>query len=147
MAVSQRALLCVLSFMGFAIVYMLRVNLSVALVAMVNATGRISPASLNQSGPSDDEVCPPDSASNDTSAARAGQFSWDEQTQGLILGSFFWGYIVTQIPGGLLAERFGAKWVLGIGILWTAALTLLTPLAAHWGVAALICLRVLEGVG
>uniref|UniRef100_A0A1I8IM27 Sialin n=1 Tax=Macrostomum lignano TaxID=282301 RepID=A0A1I8IM27_9PLAT len=111
MAVSQRALLCVLSFMGFAIVYMLRVNLSVALVAM------------------------------------AGQFSWDEQTQGLILGSFFWGYIVTQIPGGLLAERFGAKWVLGIGILWTAALTLLTPLAAHWGVAALICLRVLEGVG
>ena len=28
-----------------------------------------------------------------------GEFDWDGVTQGLILGSFFWGYIWTQLPG------------------------------------------------
>jgi len=27
-------------------------------------------------------------------------FDWDASTQGIILSSFFYGYIVTQIPGG-----------------------------------------------
>ena len=27
-------------------------------------------------------------------------FEWDSGTQGLILASFFYGYIITQIPGG-----------------------------------------------
>ena len=33
-------------------------------------------------------------------------FTWDSNTQGFILGSFFYGYIVTQIPGGWLATRY-----------------------------------------
>ena len=37
-ALPARYNLCLLSFMGFAVVYSLRVNLSVALVAMVNST-------------------------------------------------------------------------------------------------------------
>ena len=27
-------------------------------------------------------------------------FDWDSKIQGLILGSFFYGYIITQLPGG-----------------------------------------------
>jgi len=26
-----------------------------------------------------------------------GEYAWDETTQSLITGSFFWGYIVTQV--------------------------------------------------
>lgn len=37
------------------------------------------------------------------------EYHWDPSTQGVILGSFYWGYIITQIPGGLLAKRFGGK--------------------------------------
>lgn len=27
----------------------------------------------------------------------------------MIHGSFFWGYIVTQIPGGFIAQKFAAN--------------------------------------
>lgn len=46
-----------------------------------------------------------------------------------------------------MAERIGGKILFGGGILVTAALTLLTPVAARWSVYMLIALRVLEGVG
>ena len=76
-----------------------------------------------------------------------GEFLWDAQTQGLILGSFFWGYLLTQLPGGIFAKRFGGKRVMGYGLLMTAVLTLLTPIAARWGVGALFVVRILEGIG
>lgn len=37
------------------------------------------------------------------------QFNWDPETVGLIHGSFFWGYIVTQIPGGFICQKFAAN--------------------------------------
>ena len=36
---------------------------------------------------------------------QAPDFDWDSKTQGLILASFFYGYILTQIPGGYLATK------------------------------------------
>ena len=64
---------------------------------------------------------------------------------GWVLSSFFYGYIITQIPGGYLAGRFGGRYVFGIGISMTAVLTLLTPLAAQIHIGFLIALRALEG--
>lgn len=74
-------------------------------------------------------------------------YDWDSETQGLILGAFFYGYILTQILGGYLASRCGPKWLLGFGILVTVIFTLLTPLAADLGAGWLIAVRVLEGIG
>lgn len=63
------------------------------------------------------------------------------------MGAFFWGYMVTQIPGGILAEKYGGKYVLGIGILLTDFFSMLTPLAArHGGSGAVIAMRVLTGL-
>lgn len=31
---------------------------------------------------------------------------------GVLLSAFFWGYVLTQVPGGLLANRIGPKWVI-----------------------------------
>lgn len=76
-----------------------------------------------------------------------GEFNWDSNTQGLVLGAFFYGYIITQIPGGWLAEVFGGKKLFGFGVLCTAILTLLTPLAARWNLYVFIALRVIEGIG
>ncbi|OBS57466.1 hypothetical protein A6R68_11411, partial [Neotoma lepida] len=75
------------------------------------------------------------------------KYQWDAETQGWILGSFFYGYIITQIPGGYIASRIGGKLLLGFGILGTAVFTLFTPMAADLGVVALIVLRALEGLG
>jgi MFS family permease len=64
-----------------------------------------------------------------------------------ILGSFFYGYIATQVLGGYIATRFGGKHVFGFGILGTSVLTILTPFAARAGVSSLIVVRILEGFG
>jgi ACS family sodium-dependent inorganic phosphate cotransporter-like MFS transporter 5 len=67
--------------------------------------------------------------------------------QGLILGSFFYGYVCTQVPGGRLAELWGGKWLYGLGVLVTALFTLLTPWAARTSVYLLVAVRVMEGLG
>ena len=79
---------------------------------------------------------------------QSGEFEWDSRQQGVILAAFFYGYITTQIPGGVLAQRFGSKLLLLFGISWTALLTLLTPVLTRWGdFAGIVATRVLEGVG
>ncbi len=45
-----------------------------------------------------------------------------------------------------MAEKFGAKWIFGGGILMAGLLTLLTPLAARTNVVLLIVIRFLTGV-
>ena len=76
-----------------------------------------------------------------------GEFEWDSYTQGIILGSFFYGYVITQLPGGRIAEVLGARWMFGLGVFLTAVLTLAIPIAsrAHYG--ALIAIRVIQGLG
>lgn len=74
------------------------------------------------------------------------EFKWSSETQGIVLSSFFYGYIITQLPGGFLALKFGGKNLFGLGILSTAVLTLLTPVAARASVAVLVALRILIGL-
>lgn len=64
-----------------------------------------------------------------------------------MLGSFFYGYVLTQVPGGRLAELFGGKLIYGIGVLMTAVFTLLSPIAARYNFTLFIIVRVLEGMG
>ncbi len=77
----------------------------------------------------------------------AEHFGWDPSTQGLVLSSFFVGYLLTQIVGGRLADRYGGKIVLGLGVLAWSLFTILTPPAAFLGLAALLLCRVAMGLG
>ncbi|KAA0710345.1 Sialin H(+)/nitrate cotransporter H(+)/sialic acid cotransporter [Triplophysa tibetana] len=145
---SVRCNLAAMMFFGFAVVYGLRVNLSVAMVAMVNGTS-------NQLSPSNNisNECPVPNHTLDNSSQNSEQpdgvpnYAWTPQTQGWVLSAFFFGYLFTQIPGGYLSGRFGGKIFLGGGVLGTAALTLLTPLSAQFGPKWLFALRALEGFG
>ena len=65
---------------------------------------------------------------------------------GILLSSFFYGYLGTQVLGGWLAKRFGGKWVLAIGVLVTSILTMLTPIAAKTSFYLLLAVRVFEGL-
>ena len=143
---SSRFGLAVICFFGTANVYAQRVNFSVGVVCMANHTY----TGLLQSKDNGTQAKPIPCTSPWSPKAGAkedGEFSWSKPDQGLLLGAFFWGYLVTQVPGGLLAERFGGKYV----YLWfmTAAgvATLLTPLAARLHFGALIALRVVIGLG
>ena len=64
---------------------------------------------------------------------------------GVLLSAFFITYVLLMIPAGWLAERYGARRVLAVGIaIWSAA-TLLTGFASSF--PALIVLRLMLGVG
>ena len=77
---------------------------------------------------------------------RQGEFQWTREEQGNILGSFFWGHVLTQVPGGILVQRWGPKWPLGLSILFTVLPTLLIPAAAHMGIVYLMAARVIMGL-
>jgi membrane-bound metal-dependent hydrolase YbcI (DUF457 family) len=64
----------------------------------------------------------------------------------MILGCFFWGYVMTELPGGRLAEVIGGHRVFGYSMLSASVLTLLTPLAARLDYLAVVVLRVLLGL-
>jgi ACS family sodium-dependent inorganic phosphate cotransporter len=72
---------------------------------------------------------------------------YDAAATGLILSSFFWGYIGPQMLGGWLSDRFGGKRVLAIGVLLWSLGTLLTPAAAEVSFAMLLVMRAVLGLG
>jgi len=77
----------------------------------------------------------------------AEEFKWAQTTKGIVLSSFFYGYLATQVLGGWLADRYGGKVVLGFGVLWWSIFTLLTPPAAAVSLAVLFIARVGMGLG
>jgi ACS family sodium-dependent inorganic phosphate cotransporter len=77
----------------------------------------------------------------------AADFGWSPEEQGRVLSSFFLGYLLTQVAGGWLADRYGGKIVLGAGVLFWSFFTLITPAAAAGGMIALLVTRVLMGIG
>lgn len=165
---SQRFLLSIICFFGFVFLYAQRVNLSIAIVSMVIHKKDVSAPSVNVSmggnstssnvtaynvsttpaaagtSSNDGEVICPDLQKN---ATGQGEFHWSKPLQGLILGAFFWGYLVLQVIGGLVSERFGAKKVITIGMLPVAVLSILSPVCARADPYLFLVVRVLIGVG
>ena len=76
-----------------------------------------------------------------------GEFKWDKRMQGLLLGGFFWGYLVLQVVGGVVSERFGAKKVIAIGMFPVAVLNILTPVCARADPYLFLVVRILVGLG
>ncbi|KAA0048964.1 ascorbate transporter [Cucumis melo var. makuwa] len=75
------------------------------------------------------------------------EFNWNSATVGLIQSSFFWGYLLTQIVGGIWADKIGGKLVLGFGVVWWSIATILTPIAARIGLPFLLMMRAFMGIG
>ena len=75
------------------------------------------------------------------------EFGWSGSQRGLISSAFFWGYALTQVPGGMLANRFHGKNVLAAGVaLWSIG-TALAPIASTYSLLCLCTTRLLVGLG
>lgn len=77
-----------LAFFGFVNLYTMRVNLSVAIVAMTENRTILHP---------------------DGSQTVERDFDWSSKERGFALSSFFYGYITTMFIGGYIASKFGGK--------------------------------------
>ena len=172
--------MAILGFFGTALAYAIRINLSIAIVAMTVPLDQLAAqqmstkdnATVNEVTP----TCPglhgsnfykhkdhhgtsvlqvllfllPEpvgNATNEASKVREGEFEWTAAEQGFILGSFFWGYVATQLLGGVVSTKYGGKWPYGIGILVTAIFALLAPVAARMHRNLLVTVRVIQGLG
>ncbi|KAF0990564.1 hypothetical protein HZS_1531 [Henneguya salminicola] len=121
----KRYILACMVFFGFCILYGLRVNINIAINAMVTNH------SVYENG---------------FTVTKSPEFDWDSKLQGTLLGAFYYGYLVLQIPGGWLAYKFGGTHIFGAALGIASLLTLLTPVVARFNMYLLISLRVLEGL-
>lgn len=114
-----RQLQVVLLFLALSMAYCFRINMSVCIVEMTDSK----------------------------SSSGYKTYDWASSEKQLILSSFFWGYICTQIPAGILAVKYGPKWFLFFGIVACSVLSATTSLAAEWGGWKLVVAwRVAQGV-
>lgn len=74
------------------------------------------------------------------------EFGWSETVKGMVMAAFFAGYMATQIAGGWLSHRIGGERVLLVSLIAWSVFTVMTPIAAYMGVAALIAMRLLLGM-
>ena len=72
-------------------------------------------------------------------------FNWDAHTQSIVLGSFYWLHWMTQLPGGILAARYGTKVVFGLSNYIPCVLCLITPLACYFDYRLLVFIRLVSG--
>jgi ACS family sodium-dependent inorganic phosphate cotransporter len=101
--------------------YMVRINMSIAIVEMV-----AKPSNLT--------------------LTHGGTFQWDEHKKNDILGWFYWGSLLTAIPGGRLSEIYGTRKVLGIAMLLASLLTIVTPLACYLHYYCILAVRTALGL-
>ncbi|XP_050307576.1 sialin-like [Anthonomus grandis grandis] len=122
----RRYVVATMAFFGFFNVYTLRVNLSIAVVAMTQ--NRF------------------ETLENGTKISLGPEFEWSNELQGYILSSFFYGYMATQLLGGYLSAKLGGKIIFVGGVTVTALLTVITPWLAYTHVYLLIGVRIIEGI-
>ncbi|KAL9917945.1 major Facilitator Superfamily Transporter 1 [Glossina fuscipes fuscipes] len=116
----QRHLQILLLFLSITVNFIAKFNAGVSVVAMTNA---------------------------DTTNPDFPEYDWNEMEKSFILSSFFWGYFVTQFPGGYLCRRFGAKLTMFVSTLGSALFALLIPLTVDWGGWQIYCgIRVCQGL-
>ncbi|XP_039257129.2 voltage-gated purine nucleotide uniporter SLC17A9-like [Styela clava] len=63
--------------------------------------------------------------------AMAKEFGWNKEHLGTVMGCFFWGYAMTQIFGGYMADRIGGDRMLCIAALTWGTVTFITPYIAY----------------
>lgn len=75
-----------------------------------------------------------------------GRFEWTSTQESWILCGFYCGYLVSHLPGGWLADKLGARHVLGLCILSSSIVTFFYPLGIKTNSLAMaVTLRILVG--
>ncbi|GJQ72220.1 hypothetical protein Trydic_g3311 [Trypoxylus dichotomus] len=134
----QRYIVAIMSLTGILVGYGHRVSLHIAITVMANKT-------LSRS-----TSCPSRNTSLLSSPKNlsGGVIEWTNHEQNLVLGAFYPGYLIGHIPTGILADKYGARYVFSIGMGVSTALCLITPIVVvntpYW---VTIILRNVMGLG
>ncbi|KAI1307898.1 putative inorganic phosphate cotransporter [Halotydeus destructor] len=120
-----RYFILLLIMLSTAVDFITRTNINVTIVSMTWPVEKIDSIS---------DLCSAQlSPRNSTSSPAMGsapRFHWSTSTQSAVLGSFFYSYVAMQIPASKMAQVFGGKWVICLGLLGSGVINLITPLIA-----------------
>ncbi|XP_042238886.1 sialin-like [Homarus americanus] len=138
-----RYVVALLGMLGCMMDYLVRIGLSVAIVAMVNNTQPINNTHVSMEG-----ACPAASNASHDDDNQTGDedFEWSLEEQGIILGTFFWGYFFTKTIGGRISEIIGGRETMAISLGVSGLLSMLCPYAAHIHPMALASIRFIIGL-
>ncbi|WKY08299.1 hypothetical protein Q1695_007650 [Nippostrongylus brasiliensis] len=147
---STRLLICFMLATGLYATVSMRVNLSMAVVCMVNSTAyaterHVSKTNISSSSP---QCQSPNSDSE--SAAQAGytgDLLWSPTMQSILFSATFYGGLASIVFAGVLADRCGPKSIVIVLTLDYIVVTLLTPLLARWSYYAFLASRIVMGIG
>lgn len=82
--------------------------------------------------------------------ALAKDLGLDAVSMGYVFSAFAWSYVLAQLPGGWLLDRYGAKWVYaGAVFIWSVFTLLQGTVGFFTGLAAVVvlfCLRLCVGL-
>ncbi|CAI9739909.1 uncharacterized transporter slc-17.2-like-like [Octopus vulgaris] len=139
---SCRWRLCYICAIASLVMQTLRVDISMAFVCMLKTPNRTS-EEVNVT--TDNQHC---SGFDNRSMIEnyEGEFEWSDTLQSNILAGYFYGYIATNYLGGLLADKYGAKRVVGGSILSASILTILHPSLSRISGYLTLVLRILTGM-
>ena len=157
MAVSYKPsavqILTLMVFWGQIQNYMMRTNLSILIVEMVSSNINSKSILTTKNQSNEFETCKLQKSRNLDATGESieitdscSKMDWSPFMQGQVLASFSYGYVLTQIIGGRLAEKYGIRKIYGGSLFLTGVITFLLPMAARYDVSALIGLRVLQGI-
>ncbi|XP_050499416.1 sialin isoform X1 [Diabrotica virgifera virgifera] len=138
--VPARLVLYLLSWSGFLVSFMMRNDINLTIVAMVEQPQRVV---TNASK----EYCyvVEETNSNIAPLDYGGTLKWTSKEQSYILASFYWAYIISQIVGGLATQKLGTKRVFGYAQLATALCSICIPWASETHYGLVIGLRFIQG--
>ncbi|XP_071481073.1 sialin-like [Diadema antillarum] len=147
--ISTRMLFAVMSFIGISCLYIMRINMSV--VMTIIARTNHSELSGNDVINSSHGVCPDPSSQEgfnktEMSHSQQAKFQWSSHLQELLLGAYFIGQTIGTIPSGWLSDRFGGKWLMGVGAGVSALMNLAAPLAVEVSVPLFFLTRFISGI-
>ncbi|XP_071439123.1 sialin-like [Hetaerina americana] len=144
--IPARSVLGVLAFFGFMVTQMIRANLYISIVGMVgNITWDETTKTSNESYFNTTDL-PALEDRGTVSSPELGRFQWDESTRGLLFGAFYWCYWLTELPGGIMAQRWGGRKVLGTGVTVAGVFNAFVPWASKYHLGLVAAVRAIQGL-
>ncbi|XP_968772.2 sialin [Tribolium castaneum] len=74
-------------------------------------------------------------------------YDWNLKTRYLIKDSFYWGTLVTSIPGGVLSDEYGGKYIVSLSVLFSAFFNLVAPAIIDLGHSVGLIIMIRVGLG
>lgn len=91
--IPQRLVLALMGFLAIVNAYTMRICLNIAITEMT--------VNIYDNGTEEDGVCPYPEGGGGGGGGEGGggEYEWSEKLQGFILSAFFYGYVITHLPG------------------------------------------------